>query len=323
MASTRRQVVTNRKPRTHNTDKPPQRRKFVKRRRESKRAAALPVLELDADEDVTEAVDAAEPFFAEPTPGQPVRPIPRRARPLSTPHQTRAAQNLLDAIGGPSRAAETLRLSGKSKAVRLADMLESSDYASLTFHAKLDSIGLNLVEFTELLLDVKQAKMVARLVMGGEEIAEQMLARATDRFEVHASCRGSGHVLVEDEETGELSMTADECFGCEGSGYVVKAADREDVELYLELVRMKKNQVTVDARKQVNNLTANVYGTSSGDLQSLDGAPDVNSIIKRADEQLLIAPPTKQVTDGSERVPDLVMPEDEVVEAEVLEPATV
>lgn len=328
-------VVSNRKPpRKTNSDHPTVRRKFKQSKRSARNARRHPTVDLDAIADDIEAESAAaavaaepepiaEPYFADPASelSVPVRTIPRRACPSATPNQIRAAQNLIDAIGTP-QAIEALRASGKPKPARLADMMESSDYDAWTFYAKLDSVGLNLVEFTELLLDVKQAKMVARLVTGGEEIAEQVLARATDRFEPHTACRASGHVLVEDEKTGALIVTPDECFSCEGSGYILKTAEREDVELYLELIKLRKNTVMVDARKQFNTLNANLYGAGAGgDLGSLDGAPDVNSIIKRADEQMLIAPTSgKQVTDGSERVPDLVMPEDSVVEAEVVEP---
>lgn len=316
----RRTVSSRRKPAQHTSDTPAKRRTFRSRR--ATRNAPIPTIDINIDlEAQPDDVEVqAEPLFAasvDPAPiedSEPVRRIPRRTRPSSTPHQTRAAQNLIDAVG-TSNAVEALRLSGKPKAARLADMLESSDYNGWSFYAKLDSIGLNLVEFTDLLLDVKQAKMVARLVMGGEEIAEQVLSHATDKFEPHAACRASGRVLLQDED-GEVVLTNDECFTCEGTGYVIKVAERENVELYLELVRLRKNQVMIDARKQVNNMTANVFG-GGADLATVDGAPDVNSIIKRADEQMLIAP-TRQVTDGTERTVDLVMPEDTVVEAEVV-----
>lgn len=225
--------------------------------------------------------------------------IPRRSIPASTPSQRRAAQNLLSALGGPDPVVETLRLSSKSKALQLADLMQDTAHKDISFHLKLSQVGLNVVEFTDLLLEMKHATIIARLAMSGPEVAESILSRATDQFRPHNACLQSGRVL--DEETGAL--TEFECFGCQGTGWLLESAEREWVELYLELIRLRKVGPVVDNSRKVTNQNLNLFG----DLASGDGAPSIDSIIKRADQQQLQLP----AADG--KIPFVPgMPEDSV-----------
>lgn len=245
--------------------------------------------------------------------------IPRRPQPATTESQRRAAQNLLDALGGPPPVIEALRLSGKSKAVQLADVMSSTPHENISFHHKLTQVGMNIVQFTELLLDVQQAKVVARLVMSSGEVAESILSRATDQFRPHHACMQSGRMLHE-----ESGLPTDvECYGCQGTGWILESAEREWVELYLELVKLRKTNPAVDMSRKITQNNLNVFG---GDLSSGDGAPSIDAIIKRADQQTL-PPPSRTLGAGIETVPVMMgMPEDSVdvdensvaIEAEVV-----
>lgn len=247
--------------------------------------------------------------------------VPRQTRPATTSAQRRATQNLLDAIGGPEYVIPRLQASGDKKAQRLAEIMQAADFESTSFMFKLKSVGMPVTQFTEILLDVNQASAIARLITGVDRVAEDIMSKAVDQFEPHRQCLTSGRILRELED-GTLVPTDVECFDCQGSGYLLKSAEREWVELYLELVRMRKNapMVAINNSRQVLNQQMNVYG----DLASPDGAPSIDSIIKRADDQMLTASADHRLTDGSERerMPDFVggMPEDdvEVVEAEVV-----
>jgi hypothetical protein len=249
--------------------------------------------------------------------------IPRRDPPASTPNQRRAAQNLMDAMGGTKPVVDVLRVAGRNldertKAVRLADLMMDDAHRDVSFALKLTQVGMNLVEFTDMLLNVKHATILGRLVMSGDEVAEGILSRATDQFRPHNACLASGRFL--DDESG---MPTDlECFGCQGTGYILESAEREWVELYLELVKLRKTNPIVDNSRKIMNNNLNVFGSGGGgDLQSGDGAPDINTIIRRADQQQL-PPPSRTLTDGSERssAPVMVgMPEDGVNENEPIE----
>lgn len=250
--------------------------------------------------------------------------VTRRTKPATTPTQRRAAQNFLDALGGPDVVVPKLRATGDKRAQQLADMMMSADFDRASFYFKLKSVGLPLTQFTELLLDVNHASAIARLVMSADRVAEDILSKAVDQIVEHRACLASGHVLHETED-GTIVPTEYECFDCQGSGYVLKSAEKEWVDLYLELVKLRKNapMVAISNTRNAWQQNVNVYG----DLTTPDGAPMIESIIKRVDEQRL---PSRQLTDGSERLSDVVgadnaaeMPEDAVVEAEVVESTSV
>src|SRR5688572_25054978 len=98
--------------------------------------------------------------------------VPRRQPPLDTPAGARAAQNLLDALGGPKAVIPRLRASGNAKAVRLADLMSDTAFRSETFDFKMNEVSMNVREFTELLTDVNNATAVARMTMAADKVAE-------------------------------------------------------------------------------------------------------------------------------------------------------
>lgn len=309
------------KPTRQSTRKPAARKPTHKPRKVARRAArkAAPTPELTPLTSDVPPDPALAPALAPLSPAVPM--VARRPKPVDTPNQRKSAQNLLDALGGPAYVLPRLHASGDKKAQRLAEMMESADFDSTSFFFKLKSVGMPITQFTELLLDFNQASAIARLVTGADQVAEDILAKALDHFEPHRACMTSGRILTE-SESGMPVPTEFECFDCQGSGYLLKSAEREWVELYLELIRMRKNapMVSISNTKnawQQNNV--NFYG----DLATPDGAPSIDSIIKRADDLRLPAGEDRRLTDGSERLPTFIgntMPEDarEVVEAEVV-----
>jgi hypothetical protein len=186
--------------------------------------------------------------------------------------------------------------------------MDAEDFDRASFHYKLDQSGLNLKDFTELLLDVNQASAVARLVMSADEVAESIISQATDQYVVHAACLGSGRTLKELED-GSMVPTAEECFVCRDTpGYVLKQAEGESIDRYLELIRLRKNAPMIAMTKNVTNQTLNQYG----DLLTGDGAPSIDRIIKAADSPDHRLQPM-QLTDGSQTLPVMAgMPEDAV-----------
>jgi hypothetical protein len=250
----------------------------------------------------------------------PVDRIPRRPKPATTPTDRRAAQNLLDALGGPAAVVPRLRASGDPKAQRLADLMDAKEFERTSFYKKIGESGLNLMKFTDLLLDVNNAAAVARLAMSAESVAESIIAQATDQIVEHRSCLASGRVLTETED-GTLVPTNDACFDCQGTGYVLKSADGEWVDRYLELVRLKKSAPMLALTRNVTNQNLNVHG----DLVTGDGAPAIDSIIKRADEQRIMLPAhvERGLPEAGQSMPVMAgMPEDAIVdepiEAEVV-----
>lgn len=255
--------------------------------------------------------------------------VARRLKPATTPSGRFAARNILEALGGPQPVAELMRLSGQTKAIRLAELLDADDpvIEKTSFQYKLNQAGLSLSAFTELLLDVRGSRVLARLVSSADEVAESIISRATDQIVEHRDCLASGRILKELEDRS-MVPTEFECFDCQGSGYVLKSAEKEWVDLYLELVRLRKNAPMVALTKNVTNQQLNVHG----DLITGDGAPAIDMILKRADEQRIALPPhqTNVLPDASEqvRIPAMSgMPEDavddEVVEAVVVGEAKV
>lgn len=253
--------------------------------------------------------------------------VARRLKPATTPSGRFAARNILEALGGPQPVAELMRLSGQAKAIRLAELLDADDpvIEKTSFQYKLTQAGLSLSAFTELLLDVRGSRVLARLVSSADEVAESIISRATDQIVEHRNCLASGRILKELED-GSMVPTEFECFDCQGSGYVLKSAEKEWVDLYLELVRLRKNAPMVALTKNVTNQQLNVHG----DLITGDGAPAIDMILKRADEQRIALPPHQPsaLPDASSSVPVMAgMPEDavddEVVEAVVVGEAKV
>lgn len=216
---------------------------------------------------------------------------------------------------------ETLRLSDHKSAHRLADLMGAREHSPTSFYLQLQQAGFKgLGDLTDVLMDVRNADVMVRLLTAGPEVAESILSRATDQIQPHNACLASGHLLVQDPETGEMQQTEYECFQCQGTGYMLVSAEREWVELYLELVKMRKNQPINDFSRKVLQQNLNVYG----DLAVPDGAPSIDAILARADRQEVALPAAHapQLTDGRDRMPDFVgsmMPEDDVVEAVAVE----
>lgn len=224
-------------------------------------------------------------------------PVPttttRRRPPEYTNPQRIAAQNLYDAIGGDEHVLIALDHNIHPKARELADGIRSS-VRPRSFLTVLRSTGLQLSDFAEMFYNYESAHAFVIAVRSMTEVIAGIVTRAKDSFAPCTECETYGKVLGRRDENGMRTPTTEDCWKCYGIGWVNKSASAEDVELFLEIVRMRKNQTVIDmSRKTTNQMyQPNFYGAGGGGLGALGGqpgtVPEIAQIIRRADEQVLL-----------------------------------
>lgn len=158
-----------------------------------------------------------------------------------------------------------------------------------SFTSLLKDAGVGIEEFGDIFKSVKKQRIIALAWEAGEEVVEGIIGRAKDQLVRHSDCRGTGFVL-----DGEGNATDTPCFDCQDTpGWVVRHADSEAVDRWAEIVELKKGvgDNIFDNRKQQMNI--GVFG-----VQQLGGAPDITSIIKKADEMVYV-PSSKQLTSAA------------------------
>lgn len=249
-------------------------------------------------------------------------PSPNRARrsrskfnPASVPDASlrkgrEIGNNLLDALGGRERFLTVLEDSTHPKAQALIDRLRSTAYIGENFVTSYTSVGIKATDIVQILGDVQQARVFIGALMAGDEVMQAVIRAAKDQIDPHVKCRSTGWVLDKDK-----NPTGEKCFECQGSGFILKSGARDAQDLYFQLLNWKKQggmvNIINDSRRQNLNF-GNQIGQLSGTLPGQ--APDVQSLIRRAD-QLVLPSATERPEMTAPEMP--MMPED-AVEAEVV-----
>lgn len=235
-------------------------------------------------------------------------------RPTTTPAYIRAAQSLLDSLGGEGVLIDTISDLSEPKAIALVERMRTPAFSDEPFAQKLAMCDVRMDVLLRMFAEGRRGRALARIMPDTDEVLAGVAERAKDKVVRCGACRNGGWAL--DPETDE--QTDVPCWTCEGTGWVLREADLANVKLFLDTVGLSPEQgpvVAIDARRTSTN-TFNQQNNVLYVGGNPTGAPDIASIIRRADQQVLALPEV-----GS--VPDPMLPNDarsvnDAIEAEVV-----
>lgn len=201
--------------------------------------------------------------------------------------------------------------SNHPKAQQLIDRLLSTAHQGETFANAYTSVGLKALDILDIFSNVQQARVFIHAMSEGDKVMSSLIRAAKDKVEVHDKCKGTGWVI--DRKTGET--TNEKCVKCSNTGYILIDGARDAQDLYFTLIRWKQQGglINIDARKQ----QANFFGGSGPGTAALvpglvpGEAPEITSIIKRADQQLIQLPAHAASTEANSMANSMMrMPEE-------------
>lgn len=243
------------------------------------------VVQVSSDETVPAPTSVTYPIL---------KPPPRElhaaivSRPVVTPAYIRAAQSLLDALGGEQVLIEAIGDLSDAKAMQLVERMRSPSLASEPFAQKLVLCDVRMDVLLRMFTEGRRGRAVARITADVDEVLLGIANRAKDKVVRCSACRNGGWEL--DEDTGEQTDTP--CWTCEGTGWALREADTDAVKTYLELtgLSIKSPSVSIDASRtfnQQNNGGQVFVGNGNGNPT---GPPEIAGIIRRLDQQVITLP---------------------------------